>query len=155
MLDNPLIIAAAFTLLMGVAWRIRGGWLALPSTTLARLVPATVYAIGAYLMSDNLWHLLMGPLLFLGTIWPWGQWQDMGRVEENDDLVGMAGRGMLLCLAPGAFLALQGYPLLLLIFGFLMGPIYWLSWRIKFYTMGGEVGTGLLLGVLTSACYLL
>ena len=108
MLDNPLIIAAAFTLLMGVAWRIRGGWLALPSTTLARLVPATVYAIGAYLMSDNLWHLLMGPLLFLGTIWPWGQWQDMGRVEENDDLVGMAGRGMLLCLAPGAFLALQG-----------------------------------------------
>ncbi len=154
MLDNLLVLAqnyglmAAFVLLMGVAWRVRGGWLALPSTNLARSVPVVLMSAGAYGFSQDLLMLATGPLLFLGMIWPWAQWMDMGNVEENDDFVGMSGRGLLLTYPLGLLFYFTGYGIIVSAGGILMGLIYWLSWKAKLDTPGGEVGTGLLLGVL-------
>lgn len=150
--DNQNLIApGAFVVLMGIAWRIRGGWLKMPSTLLGRMVPTILMALGAAALSGNLWMLLAGPAVYLGMIMPWAQWMDMGRVEDNDDFVGLSGRGMLLTLPLGLLMYALGYGIIPLVGGVLMGTVYWVSWHIRLDTEGGEVGTGMLLGALVIA----
>jgi len=145
---QPWIIQAAFILAMGLAWRVRGGLWALPSTTLARSVPAILMSLGCFWFSQSLWMLLAGPALFAATTMPWAQWMDMGTVEDNDDFVGMSGRGLLLTLPLGLLFYFMGHGIIVQVGGVLMGSIYWTSWKIRLMTPGGEVGTGFLLGSL-------
>ena len=93
------LLILGFSIMMGVFWRIRGGWLSLPSSQLGRLVPATFFGLVLHQVGVAPWHaLIAGLALWLGTVFPWAQWMDMGRVEDNDDEVGMTGRGMVLFL---------------------------------------------------------
>lgn len=115
---------------MALAWRIRGGWLGVPSSTAGRLIPASLLCLMAlHITGHDPWMLMVLPLMWLGAIPAWAQWQDMGRVEDNDDFVGMTGRGLLLTWPVGLFLYLYGLPPWFSFGGVLMGPIYWLAWR--------------------------
>ncbi len=146
----------AFVVAMGAAWRIRGGWLSLPSTQLARMVPVVVGTVGAVWFFPDAWTMwVWGVSLYLGMIWPWAQWMDMGRVAENDDFIGMSGRGMILTAPAGLLMYFHGMGIIMLVGGFFMGLIYWISWKVRLNTVGGEVGTGMLLAVLMLATEML
>lgn len=129
-----ILIGIAFVIAGALAWRIRGGWLGLPSTTLGRLVPSVLYGGFAYWLGvPLLFSIALIPSLWIGLIWPWAQWMDMGHVREDDDLIGMTGRGFLITVLPGLLL----WNPALVAAGGLMGPIYWAAW----YSASGSVSS--------------
>ena len=125
------MIAAAFVLAAALAWRIRGGWLGLPSTTLGRSVPALVLGGTAWSLSTSIWAAGATAIgIFVGALLPWSRWQDVGHVADDDDLVGMMGRGLLLTWPTGLALWRLGYSPIFMAGGILMGLLYWLAWKI-------------------------
>jgi len=145
--------------IMAVAWRVRGGWLSVPSTQLGRLIPAVVLAAAILFFTGNVVvSLLSIPALWVGTIFPWAQWMDMGRVEENDDFVGMFGRGMIL-LAPLAILfslfGITAYPEYMIIAGGMMSPIYWLSWKAPDFRLGSFIDGSTAIGELATGAWIM
>jgi hypothetical protein len=140
----------------GALWRIRGGWLGLPSSQLARACFSIPFGLYTVLLTGDWWGMLMAPAIHLGMVMPWAQWMDMNHVEENDDLTGMTGRGFLVTAAgsvllavidpgPAAYIFLMG--------GSMLGPIYAASWDIfKGGTEAAEVMYGGWLAALLWFC---
>lgn len=123
-------IAALAGLLGALVWRMRGGFL-MPSTQVGRVFAVLpLVAIGYGLAG---WPAaLAAALLFPTTLLPWGRWMDMGTMGDDDDLVGMTGRGFMQTSLVGAALAVVTSPLAGLIYlfaGASMGPIYWSAWK--------------------------
>ncbi|MAF25564.1 hypothetical protein CL634_08340 [bacterium] len=77
--------------IFGVLWRIRGGWLNVGNTTLARLIYAIPFGGYAFYLSSDPYMGLAAICAWLGMKLPWAHWMDMGHVEENDDFTGVAG----------------------------------------------------------------
>lgn len=115
----------------GILYRIRGGWLSLPSTFLGRMVFCVPTGLFLWYLS-GVWYLApLGTIaIFLGILNGWGTFMDMGRTtdlntdddppiywivgrEDNSrpfwqrwlrDFVGMSLRGVLICLPVGLLL---------------------------------------------------
>lgn len=148
-----LSIGIAGILGMALAWRIRGGYLGLPSSTLGRIVPATLLAGLAYWFTQDYWMALVMPLMWAGTALPWAQWM---QVRNSDEITGMTGRGLILTLPVGLFLYVMGYEIIFMLSGVTFGIIYVLSWKlfsnirlggfIDGATSVGELLTGAMLG---------
>lgn len=144
------MISPWFALLLiplgAVLFRIRGGWLSLPSTTLGR----AVWSVGMTLIPAAItWRLVvLAPALFLGCVLPWWQSIDMGRNEGTlaRDAVFHTLRGALWVLPASAagWWALGPWTLLVMIPGLLCAGWYELGWRtpssVKHFTRGSELG---------------
>lgn len=126
-----VLIGAA--LVGAIAWRGRGGWFGLGSTQLSRIFGVLPLLPFAWWVGD--WHAVVAAAL----LWPplmfgWAEWQDMGTVADNDDFVGMTGRGFLqVALSVTALHQLvsvdSAIPFMWL--GGLMGVIYWLACQAR------------------------
>lgn len=119
-----------FSIIIGaLVWRLRGwgGWST--SMTLKRfMATAPLMVIGFIFGGPH--GMLAAATIFVMLMLPWGQWQDQGTVEDNDDLIGMTGRGCLQTL-PAATILMPMTPsaIILIWAGAMMGPIYWLCWK--------------------------
>ncbi len=115
----------------GLLNRWRGGWLPWPESHNARRFGLTLAltAFVAYWTLDP-FASAAALLLFPGLLPGWGRWFDMGRVQDDDDLLGLTGRGMVLTAPTGLALALLGHGPWAMVCGGLMGPTYWLAWWI-------------------------
>lgn len=148
---------AALPLLGAVLFRIRGGWLGLPSTTLGRLAWSCGMTAGVVALSLDWWLLGLAPALFVGCVLPWWDSIDLGRNEGNawrDGLV-MTARGLAWVAPAAALLAWrEGWPALgLVAAGLACWPAYALAWRVPSAVPGfargpelGEVAFGFLIG---------
>lgn len=125
-----IIATLAAGLLGALMWRMRGGFL-MPSTQVGRIFAVLPLVAIGYALAG--WPAaLAAALLFPTTLLPWGKWMDMGTMGDDDDLVGMTGRGFVQTSLAAAGLAVAASPLAGLIYlfaGALMGPIYWGAWK--------------------------
>jgi len=155
---NDLFLIGALLLLMTLAFRVRGGFPATGSTTVARLVAAVVTAGTAFALTKDVYALAAIGTFFALTL-PHGQWQDMSVVEENDDFTGMWGRDMITATVPALTLEYLGYQGAWMIptVGFFSAGGYWLASKTlawvrlgKFvdgFTSIGELNRGFVLGL--------
>ncbi len=121
--------AVAAFVVGGILNRWRGGWLAFPASHNARRAGLTLgLAIVVFATTRSPSAAAAALLLFPGLLPPWGEWFDMGRMGEDDDFWGMAGRGLFLTAPMGVAFDLLGYGPWIIVSGVLMGPIYWLAW---------------------------
>lgn len=133
----------------GILFRIRGGLLRLPSTTLGRLV----WSIGMSIIPVSItldWRLAILPVaLFVGCVFPWWGSIDMGR-DKGSWLIDAAlqtARGVLWVL-PAACLLVWTHGWLaggiVAATGLLCAPLYELGWRtrskVRGFAQGSEIG---------------
>lgn len=139
---------AALPIAGALLFRIRGGWLQLPSTTLGRVAWSAPMAALAALASADWWLLGLGPLLFLGCVLPWWQTIDLARNEGRfwRDFIVMTGRGVL-WVAPAFPLLFwrEGWAsLFVLAAGLSCAALYELGWRtpsnVRAFARGSELG---------------
>jgi hypothetical protein len=131
-----------------ILFRIRGGWLNLPSTTVGRMVWSVGMTVLPVAATMNWWLLLLAPALFLGCILPWWKSIDMGRNEGRliIDAALQTARGILWVLPAVALLYWQyeWAALAALIPGLLCAAAYEAGWRIPsevpHFSRGAELG---------------
>lgn len=138
--------ALALIPLGALLFRIRGGWLDLPSTTLGR----AVWSVGMTIIPAAItWRLaVLAPALFLGCVLPWWKSIDMGRNEGTllEDALWHTLRGFLWVLPAvvAGWWAIGAWSSLLLIPGGACAGLYELGWwtpsSVKDFTRGSEMG---------------
>lgn len=144
---SPWVLLALIPL-GAILFRIRGGWLRLPSTTLGRAVWSVGMTVLPVAVTLNWWLLLLAPALFAGCVLPWWKSIDMGRMEGDlwVDAALQTARGVLWVL-PAALLLAWLYQLAavpLVVAGLLCAIAYELGWRtpsdVRHFTKGAELG---------------
>lgn len=134
-LSHPAFIITLAALVGAIAWRGRGGWYRLGSTQASRvlgILPLLPFAWWAGDLPAAIAALFLFPPLMLG----WAEWQDMGTVAQNDDFVGMTGRGFIQVALTSTVLHPLVDPdagLAFLWIGALMGVVYWLAMKIRYH----------------------
>lgn len=141
-------LGLALPLLGALLFRIRGGWLSLPSTTLGRLAWSCGMALGVAGATLDAWALALAPALFVGCVLPWWGSLDLGRNEGEAwrDALVMTARGVLWVLPAAGLVAWwRGWPAVgLVVAGLACAPAYALAWRIPSnapgFARGPELG---------------
>lgn len=122
---GAVIVAAA--LVGAIGWRGRGGWYGLGSTGLSRVLGVVPLAPFAWWAGE--WPALVAAMLLIPPLtFGWAEWQDMGTVADNDDFVGMTGRGFLqvsLSVTALHLLVSNEASIVFMWVGATMGAIYW------------------------------
>ncbi len=132
---TSLAVFLLAALVGAIAWRGRGGFYRLGSTQLSRILGVLPLVPFAWWVGD--WQAVIAALF----LWPpllvgWAEWQDMGTVADNDDFIGMTGRGFLqVALAVTALHPLVGpdSSLAFMWVGATMGLIYWTAMKIRYH----------------------
>lgn len=150
-------LGLALPVLGALLFRIRGGWLALPSTTAGRLAWSLGMGLAVLAARPDPWLALLVPALFAGCVLPWFGTIDLGRNEGTalrDGLV-MTGRGLAWIAPAAAVLAWrEGWQAAgVVVAGLACWPAYALAWRVPSRVPGfargaelGEVFFGALIG---------
>lgn len=126
-----------FLIICGVAYRVRGGWIDVGSTTLGRIIYASAYVMACYLINMDLswWALLLLPLMWLGLTPGWGQVFDIGTRDGDvsEDTYLMAGRGMIMFAMPAIVFSLaldNNMAFWYTLSGLAVGAFYYASWHL-------------------------
>lgn len=145
---NSALFIGASALVGAIAWRGRGGWYGLGSTQLSRVFGVLPLLPFAWWAGD--WHAaIAAALLWPPLMFGWAEWQDMGTVADNDDFVGMTGRGFLqVSLSVTALHLLVSFDAAIpfMWVGALMGVIYWLARQPKSWPIVTVFGRNLIDG---------
>lgn len=143
-----VLVAASLPLAGALLFRVRGGWLALPSTTLGRCAWSIPMAGLATLASGDWWLLGLAPLLFIGCVLPWWGTIDLARMEGRywRDVAVMTARGLLWVAPALPLLAWRdGWSsVALALAGLACAGLYELGWRtpssVPGFARGAELG---------------
>jgi hypothetical protein len=151
---HPALRILASTVIGGIGWRIRGGFLNVGSSNGARYLGVGLSYMGLGYLNGGLDGVIAGALMLPATHVGYADYMNIGRTgnPKSRDALGMTARGLIQTALPGSFLMARGYGPGMLFSGAGMGACYWGSWEYmpKRWENSGYIGNTYLLDGPTS-----